>query len=188
LSNQKTKSMRKLLVLLCFSVSIASYCQETTVEKTQETSIFDRKHELKLGAVKLLAGPIFDATYEYIHSKNFTYGSSILVNLEKNNDYPEDFSITPFARFYFQETKEYGAYGFFVEGFGKYVTGRNSLDFNSIEEKFSAGALGLSVGKKWINSSGFVFEILFGAGRTIGGGISAPDAVFRGDLNIGYRF
>lgn len=180
--------MKKIFLLLCFSFSITGFCQETLVEKPKQSSIFERKHELKAGAVKLLAGTIFETTYEYIHSKNFTYGGSILVNLDKKNDYPEDFSITPFARFYFQETREYGASGFFVEGFGKYVTGNYSYDDYAPKEKFTAGALGLSLGKKWINSSGFIFELLFGVGRTIGGGISTPDAVFRGDLNIGYRF
>ena len=180
--------MKNSLLILCLVTSLASFCQETTVEKPKDTSIFERKYELKVGGIKLLAGPIFEATYEYIHSKNFTYGSSILVNLDTKNDYPEDFSITPFARFYFQETKEYGAYGFFVEGFGKFVTGKYNPDFFDPSEKFTAGALGLSLGKKWVNSSGFVFELLVGAGRTIGGGTNVPDAVFRGDLNIGYRF
>jgi hypothetical protein len=46
----------------------------------------------------------------------------------------------------------------------------------------------LSVGKKWVNSSGFVFELLVGAGRTIGGNNYVPEGIFRGDLNIGYRF
>jgi hypothetical protein len=32
-----------------------------------------------------------------------------------------------------------------------------------------------------------VFEVLVGAGRTIGGG-DQPDGIFRGDLLIGYRF
>ncbi|WP_338407331.1 hypothetical protein [uncultured Flavobacterium sp.] len=180
--------MKKLLLIFCLTSSLIGFCQEPTTEKPKEKSVFERKHELKIGGIKLLAGLIFEGTYEYIHSKNFTYGSSILVNLSKNNDYPENFSITPFARFYFQETKEYGAYGFFVEGFGKYLTGKNSNYYNSVQEKFTTGVLGLSLGKKWVNSSGFVFELLVGFGRTIGGGTFTPDAVFRGDLNIGYRF
>lgn len=180
--------MKNSLLILCLVASLTSFCQETKIEKIKDTSIFERKYELKVGGIKLLAGPIFEATYEYIHSKNFTYGSSILVNLDSKNDYPEDFSVSPFARFYFQETREYGASGFFVEGFGKILTGKTSDLFNNVHEKFTAGALGLSLGKKWINSSGFVFELLIGAGRTIGGGTNAPDAVFRGDLNIGYRF
>ena len=180
--------MKKLFLIIGLASSFVSFCQETTTDKPKEKSIFERKHELKVGGIKLLAGPIFEGTYEYIHSKNFTYGSSILLNLDTKNDYEEDFSITPFARFYFQETKEYGAYGFFVEGFGKVLTGKNNFYYNGVQEKFTAGALGLSLGKKWVNSSGFVFELLFGAGRIIGGGINTPDAIFRGDLNIGYRF
>lgn len=180
--------MKKLFILICLSSFLTGFSQEIAIEKPKESSIFDRKHELKIGGIKLLAGTIFEVTYEYIHSKNFTYGSSILANLEKNSDYPEDFSITPFARFYFQETKEYGAYGFFVEGFGKILTGKNRYDGYTVQEKFTAGALGLSLGRKWVNSSGFVLELLLGAGRTIGGAVSTPDAVFRGDLNIGYRF
>jgi len=178
--------MKKVLLLLCLTSFLYGNSQET--EKPEVKSIFNRKHELKIGGIKLLAGPIFEGTYEYIQSKDFTFGSSILVNLEKKNDYPEDFSITPFARFYFQQSEEYGAKGFFVEGFGKYLTGRNSLDSNSNDEKFSAGSFGLSLGKKWINSSGFVVEILAGAGRTFGGENNTPVAVFRGDLFIGYRF
>jgi len=46
----------------------------------------------------------------------------------------------------------------------------------------------LCVGKKWINNSGFVFEILIGGGRVLGNSNTAPDASFRGDLFIGYRF
>ncbi len=158
--------------------------------QNEATSIFDRRHEVKVGAIKLLAGPILEGTYEYIQSRDFTYGASILANLDTGNDYYEDFSITPFARFYFQETKEFGAKGFFVEGFAKYSSGRNTTDdfIDEESEKYSAAALGISLGKKWINRTGFVFEVLVGVGRTLGNSDAAPDALFRGDLNIGYRF
>lgn len=169
-------------------------------EAEQETvSAISKKHEVKFGAIKMLAGTIFEGTYEYVHSKDFSYGSSILVNLDKDSNYGENFSVTPFGRFYFQESKEYGANGFFVEGFGKYVAGKtyqnvNSYDqygnysYTEVNKKFSAGSLGIALGKKWINNTGFVLEILGGVGRTIGGNDITPDFVFRGDLNIGYRF
>ena len=165
-------------------------CAGISNAQNEATSIFDRKHEVKIGAIKLLAGPILEGTYEYIHNRDFTYGVSLLANLDGGNNYYEDFSITPFARFYFQETKEFGAKGFFVEGFAKYSVGRNTTDdfFDEESEKYSAAALGISVGKKWINRTGFVFEVLFGIGRTLGNSDSAPDAIIRGDLNIGYRF
>jgi len=174
--------MKNLFLLLLITFSMTSYGQEDS-----RRPVAERKHEVKIGAIKLLAGPILEGTYEYIQNKDFTFGFSVLANLDNRNDYPEDFSVTPFARFYFQETKEYGARGFFVEGFGKYSTGRYDYDSYDQDKKYTAGGLGIALGKKWINNSGFVFEILAGAGRTIGTD-SGPDVLFRGDFNIGYRF
>lgn len=178
--------MKKIVTVLSLILTIYGFGQEVEKPVTTKKSIYDRKHEVKIGAAKLLAS-IFEGTYEYIDSKDFTYGASLLVNLDKKNNYYEDFSITPFARFYFQESKEYGAKGFFVEGFGKYTSGKN-INFFSNNEKFSAASFGFSLGKKWINSSGFVFEPLLGLSRTIGGAEHTPDLIPRFDLFIGYRF
>lgn len=184
-----------LLLLLLAGGFMNTYAQ------ADSTGINFKKHEIKIGAIKLLAGGIVEGTYEYIHSPYFTYGASILGNFDKSNEYPEDFSVTPFARFYFTESKEYGAKGFFVEGFAKFLTGRQYVyhygsydptgeyiynDYES-EEKFTTAAAGLSLGWKWINNAGFVLEIHAGAGRNFGGD-NVPDATFRGDLNLGYRF
>ncbi|MFP9100342.1 hypothetical protein ACLI09_14930 [Flavobacterium sp. RHBU_24] len=172
---------------------------------TAHNDLIAKKHELKFGAIKALSGGIVEVTYERIYSESFTYGLSMLGNLDgNNNDYPEDFSVTPFARMYFSEPKYYGAKGFFVEGSAKFITGR---DYNGYTEEYvyedgngntyynyydkrvsyTAGSLGLAIGWKWINKAGFVFEILGGAGRNFGGS-NAPEANFRGDFNLGYRF
>lgn len=195
--------MNKLILIITLTLGYCGFAQQTTTVTTTTTtkidtspSVMDKKHEVKLGAIKLLAGGITEGTYEYIFSKDFTFGASVLYNFDhKSNDYPEKFSITPFARFYFNESKEYGAKGFFVEGFAKYVKGQDVLQFydmytpeEEIREDFSCGAAGISLGWKWINHSGFVFELLVGAGRTLGGNDHTPDAVFRGDFNLGYRF
>ena len=191
--------MKKIIlftILLISTVSFAQNLEETKSEPKVKKSIFNRKHELKLGAIKMLSGPILEVTYEYINSSDFTYGSSVLFNLDSQNDYPENISVTPFARFYFTESKEYGAKGFFVEGFAKFLTGKyivNSYDnvnftYFDAQKKFTTASIGLSLGKKWINKSGFVFETLFGVGRNIGAKGEAPAASFRGDLFLGYRF
>ncbi len=171
---------------LCFLIFLLA--GTLSAQDDERRAIEDRKHEVKVGAVKLLAGPILEGTYEYIKNSDFTFGTSVLANFDTGNDYPEDFSITPFARFYFQESREYGAQGFFVEGFAKYSTGEHEWNSDNVEAEYSCGAVGISLGKKWINRTGFVFEILVGGGRTIGGGMEAPDFLFRGDLNLGYRF
>lgn len=174
--------MKKLFLNILLLTTFLGLSQEK-----RSTDLSNRKYEVKFGALKLLAGTIFEGTYEYIYSEDFTFGSSLLVNFDKTTDYNEDFSITPFARFYFQETKEYGAKGFFVEGFGKYASGRDYQIFSD-GEKYNAAALGISLGKKWVNNSGFVLEVLFGGARTLGGSDKTPDAFFRGDLFLGYRF
>ena len=117
--------MKKIIVQFALICSIIAFGQETDQKKS--IALSDRKHEIKVGAIKLLAGPIFEGTYEYIYSKDFTFGSSVLIDLQKENVWDENFSITPFARFYFQETKEYGAKGFFAEGFLKIASGETEL-------------------------------------------------------------
>ncbi len=170
--------------------------------QTDTTKIYTTKNEIKLGAVKLLAGGIMDVTYEYIHSDYFTYGASALVNFDHGNTYEEDFSLTPFVRFYFTEPRKYGAIGFFVEGFGKFINGRKYQeyyvyyndngtyveDWQRNRKSYTTGGVGLSLGWKWINHTGFVFEVLCGVGRNFGSGDNVPSASFRGDLNLGYRF
>jgi hypothetical protein len=171
-----------------------------TKAQIDSTKIFSTRHEIKLGAVKLLAAGVAEVTYEYIHSPYFTYGASILGNFDQYNSdtaFDEDFSVTPFVRFYFTEPRKYGAKGFFVEGFAKYINGRKwDYDYDDFEGdwdyhssgKYNAGSVGLTLGWKWINHTGFVFEILGGAGRNFTGDDDAPNVSGRFDLYLGYRF
>lgn len=197
--------MKRIALLLTLLMSgFLATAQAPSDSTSAAPNVLTKKNEFKVGAIKLLAGPILDVTYERIHSEYFTYGVSLLGNLAgENNDYPEDFSVTPFVRAYFTEPKHYGAKGFFVEGFGKFIAGR---EYNGYTEQYvdnngngyynyydkrvsyTAGSLGLALGWKWVNKAGFVFEILGGAGRNFGGGNNAPEANFRGDFNLGYRF
>lgn len=172
--------MKKLLGLLLFPM--LAFAQPSS------SSIFERRHEFTFGAVKLLAGPIVEVNYEYIFREDFTFGSSVLVNGRNDNDWEEDFSVTPFVRFYFQERKEFAAKGFFIEGFGKYSNGRNNDYGNDNKQRYNAASLGLAGGYKLINRTGFVLEVVAGGGRTLGEPQNAPDFIFRGDINLGYRF
>lgn len=155
-------------------------------ENDQKKDFNDRKHEIKVDGIKLIAGTILEGTYEFVRNKNSGYGVSLLVNLDSGNDYLEDFSITPFYRGYFFNKQDYGAKGFFVEGFGKYVTGDEEF-FSSEDENYSDFSLGMSVGQKWVNSNGLVVELLVGVSRTLGGD-RGHDGYFRGGVFVGYRF
>ncbi len=191
--------MKKLLVLpiLALFVSLSAFAQE----EEEVANAIDKKHEVRLGAVKLLAGGIFEGVYEYVQDSNRGFGASVLFNFNtEDDDYQEDYSITPYYRMYFQTKEDYGAKGFFVEGFTSFFGGEQLVDGDFIlegdtivgtmpskEENYFDISVGLALGKKWINSTGFVFEIKFGAGRNLLNA-SEFEALFKGDLYVGYRF
>ncbi|MDC1266287.1 hypothetical protein N8009_05795 [Flavobacteriaceae bacterium] len=177
------KSFLILPLFICFYFSVQS--------QNDTPTIFEKHHEVKVGVVKILAGPIFEGTYEYIKDRNMGYGATLLVNFDTNNDYFENFSVTPFFRMYFDRDEQYGAKGFFVESFLSLYSGDDDSDeydnLNTAQNNYFDTALGFSIGQKWINSGGFIFEIKLGVGRNLLG--DAPfDAVFKGDFCIGYRF
>ena len=103
----------------------------------------------------------------------------------------QNFSITPYYRFYFLNRKDYGANGLFVEAFSSFST----VDFdeesssNSNEFQFS---MGVGLGKKWVNRNGFTFELFAGVGRYFINreteDHSQPEAHGRFGISIGKRF
>ncbi len=171
---------------------IALYCLcSLTFSQNQENidNRLENDNELRLDGIKLIAGTILEGTYEYVGNKNSGMGISLLVNLDSDNEYPENFSLSPFYRMYFFNRQDYGAKGFFVEGFGKLATGEETTMFDDFNDKenYTDFSLGMSLGKKWVNSNGFVFEILVGVSRSLGGN-PGREAYFRGGLFVGYRF
>jgi len=188
--------MKQLFLLLTLTLCLTSLTaqENTTNRKTEKTSIFERKHEVKLGAIKMLAGPIFEGGYEYILDTNQGFGAYLLLNLDSSNEWFEDYSLTPFYRFYFQKNEQYGAKGFFVEGFSSFFIDDDeefSFDQNgniiyNDSSSFDIG-LGIALGQKWVNTAGFVLEIKLGAGRNLLGNTS-NDAIIKADFYLGYRF
>lgn len=184
------------LVFITALLSLFSATAQDTKTEPETITITDKKHEVRLGAIKLLAGPIFEGVYEYVQDSNRGFGAAILLNLNSDNEYPENYSLTPFYRMYFQTKEDYGAKGFFVEGFTSFFGGKNyqvgyieddSGSFREKDESFFDISIGLALGKKWINSAGFVFEIKLGGGRNLLNG-SEFEAIVKGDFYIGYRF
>jgi len=181
------------LLVIYLLMSQLTFAQEISEkDNTVETkAILERQNEIRLGVIKLLGGPILEAGYEYVKNKNTGYGAYLFANFSKNeNDYPEDFSLTPFYRAYFKKNDEYGANGFFIEGFTSFFSGENEINTENFEydyESFFDISLGATIGYKWMNSSGFIIEIKAGAGRNL---LNQSDleALFKGDLYIGYRF
>ena len=208
--------MKKVfLLLIAFSnFLIAQEVQKVEVVKNdkQITDLFDElgSNEIKLDLIDIIAYPAFNITYEKIKNPYNSFGASLFINFsgEVNADWVDNFSLTPFYRFYFFNKKDYGGAGFFAEVFSKFSSGKS--EYTLYYEDQPSGlprwesdtisqfdiALGASIGQKWVNKIGWTFEINFGVGRFItnnqtddyNGYYNRPEATVKGGLSIGKRF
>ena len=212
----KLKIMKKVfLLLIAFSnFLIAQEVQKVEVVKNdnQITDLFDElgSNEIKLDLIDIIAYPAFNITYEKIKNPYNSFGASLFINFsgEVNADWVDNFSLTPFYRFYFFNKKDYGGAGFFAEVFSKFSSGKSEYTIYYEDQlpglprwesdtisQFDI-ALGASIGQKWVNKMGWTFEINFGVGRFItnnqtddyNGYYSRPEATVKGGLSIGKRF
>lgn len=181
------------LCLLC-TLSGFSQSEDTETEKIIRP-IEIRKNEIKLGAVKMIAGPVLDLEYERILTGYSSLGGNIVAALSDDN-YLYDFSITPYFRMYFTQSKEYGTKGFFAQAFMGYYNGTDYVYYYDgpqgypVEDEVNWDSLGagLGIGGKWVNKGGFVFQLVIGIGRNFIGDTYVQEILFQGDAYIGYRF
>ena len=142
------------------------------IEKTNASEI--SRTEVRVNALALLVGPAIDLSYEYMFSSSNGLGGSLLLDLNGDNYGNQKFALTPFYRFYFFDTRDYGARGLFVEGFSSFSSVEPYAEF--LEQTDGAfiekpknnefqWSLGFGAGRKWINKKGFSFEIFLGVGR-----------------------
>ncbi len=177
------------LVLVSF---LAFQLQILSQEKPRDMNSL-KKHEVKIDAFDLAFLSTLDVSYERISNNNMSYGFSLFFNFKELEGYPEKQAITPFFRIYFFNKQDFGAKGFFVEIFSKFASGNNeylnTLSGLDLEKAtYFDVALGFSIGKKWVNKSGFTFETSIGGGRNLGLDENSPSFMFRGGFSLGYQF
>lgn len=181
--------MKKFTLLLLILVSSISIAQEKAYPQD-----INKKHEVKLNALGILAFEWLDVSYEYLLNEESSFGIAALVGFNNDIDLDEyrKFSLTPYYRRYFSNKF---ARGFFIEGFGMlhtyedntyYYNDANNWGYHS-EDK-TEFAVGISVGGKFISKKGFTTEIYLGLGRNLGGDNNSLEAVGRGGISLGYRF
>ena len=112
-------------------------------------------------------------------------------NGELGDEWNDKFAITPYYRFYFLESQDYGGYGVFAEIFTKFSSAKIKNYSNLKSNSYTDISPGLAVGRKWINRKGFTFELMFGVGRNLLydediGGMNT--ATIRSGVSIGKRF
>ena len=166
------------------------------------------QNELKIDFLDLLMFPALTVGYEKTNNSSSGFGATLFLNLGSSDEdigsyYDNKFVITPYYRFYFTKSEDFGSKGFFAEVFSKFAFGEsqnfllNGLGINTYEtDNYFDIAPGLAVGNKWINRKGFTFEILFGLGRNLlydeednnGHNGGRGTIVTRGGFSIGKRF
>ena len=196
----------KNLITLFFIITLTSYSQDKiqqveVVKTDTQIEEFSKQigtKEFKVDFLDLLVFPALSVGYEKINDSSTAFGATLFINLGgEDSDWNDNLAITPYYRFYFLQSEDYGGYGVFAEVFTKFAFGdadvynENSFTYNN--ENYFDMALGLAVGRKWINRKGFTLETLFGVGRNLffdeesdSGDRSAASA--RLNISIGKRF
>lgn len=147
-------------------------------------------NELKLNLGTSIFGLFPEVSYERVLSEDLSVGGSAGISL--NNEYPLDFTITPYARWFFGGSsvnlQKFGA-GFFIESNGAVFSQESynhddlMYEYSSSESEVGAG-LGLAIGWKYLSKNNWVGEIYMGGGRDFVNDSAYP----RLGLSIGKRF
>lgn len=193
------KTILNFVLICCFCfVTFAQDNQTSDSEKRLNEFTDAKRHELSLDVTAALAIPALQPRYEYILGRYSGLGVDLFFDLSNDNTYSEleKFSVTPFYRQYFFSKEDYGAKGFYGEGFLKAYTYETN-DYLDIfpsqginEETYFETALGVSIGWKWVSNNGFMIDVGFGLGRNLGFS-SEPDrieVILRGGVHFGWRF
>ncbi len=181
--------MKKIFLALLFSgLSLLS--------QAQDTSSIERKNDITIDPILLLAVPALNVSYERLLTEDYGVGINALVGLGDDSDNFTQFS--PFFRMYFGKGF---ASGFFVEGFIPVTTSdfettyETTYDpvtgyynyYTDFEKKTTVG-FGVGLGGKWVVKRNIVFEGSIGIARRFGGNLDYDNVTGKGMLGIGYRF
>ena len=190
--------MKNLLALL-FIFSLTSYSQDKvqqvevikTDTQIEEFSKQIGQQEFRTDFFDLLVMESFHVGYEKMNDTSTALGLTMLINF--GDMLEEDFALTPYFRLYFLESEDYGGYGFFAEVFSKLAFGETEVanTLYSENENFFDAALGVGLGRKWINRKGYSLELLLGLGRNLlrdEDHFNRSEGMARFNLAIGKRF
>jgi len=192
--------MKKTLLILFFLVPLYIISQEVQkVEVVKSDTQIENlnellgQNEIKVDFLDFILFPALTLGYEKNRNSSTAYGATMFINFdtELGSEWNDKFAITPYYRFYFLESQDYGGYGVFAEIFTK-ISSAKIENYSNLERKsYTDISPGLAVGRKWINRKGFTFELMFGVGRNLlydedTNGMST--ATIRSGVSIGKRF
>tara|TARA_B110000259_G_C14026299_1_gene404815 strand:+ start:505 stop:1056 length:552 start_codon:yes stop_codon:yes gene_type:complete len=181
---------KAIIILLLFPLISFSQQDVQKVEVVKSDAQIEQftsslgKNELRVDFLDFFIFPALTIGYEKTNNSYSGFGSTLFINLagkgDIGDDYNDKFVLTPYYRFYFLQSEDFGGYGIFAEIFTQFTSHKI--------------APGLAVGRKWINRKGFTFELLAGFGRNLL--FDSDDEVYsdhtegvvRAGISIGKRF
>ena len=191
--------MKKLIItfVLIPLLSIAQEVQKVEVVKSdtqiENLNTLLGQNEIKIDFLDFIIFPALTLGYEKNRNSSTAYGATMFINFDTDlgSEWNDKFAITPYYRFYFLESQDYGGYGVFAEIFTKFSSAKIENYSDAKSESYTDISPGLAVGRKWINRKGFTFELMFGVGRNLlydddVNGMNT--ATIRSGVSIGKRF
>ena len=192
--------MKKTLLILFFLVPLYIISQEVQkVEVVKSDTQIENlnellgQNEIKVDFLDFILFPALTLGYEKNRNSSTAYGATMFINFDTDlgSEWNDKFAITPYYRFYFLESQDYGGYGVFAEIFTKFSSAKIENYSDAKSESYTDISPGLAVGRKWINRKGFTFELMFGVGRNLlydedVNGMNT--ATIRSGVSIGKRF
>lgn len=177
--------MKKIILFLCLFISALSYAQvNTEADAPKFPQDIEKKYELKINALTLLAAKWIDVSYENLINEESSFGVSLALNTD-TTETDLKYSLTPYYRRYFSNKF---ARGFFVEGFGMLFSAKDTDLFGFGSQEFKTGvAMGVSIGGKFISKRGFSAELLLGVGRNFSDS-TYNEGIARIGISVGHRF
>lgn len=163
---------------------------DTQIEKLTELI---GQNEIKIDFLDFVLFPALTVGYEKSRNSSTAFGATMFINFngELGDEWNDKFAITPYYRFYFLESQDYGGYGVFAEIFSKFSSAKIENYADEQTQSYTDISPGLAVGRKWINRKGFTFELMFGVGRNLlydKDDSGRADGTIRAGVSIGKRF
>lgn len=198
MKNQKTLIFKLYFVkntlhYWAFFLPLIAFCQNTESVTEESTQTIQ---EIKVDVLEGLLVPNIEISYEYALSYSSGIGALTKIDLSGEDvDFTAKFVLQPYYRQYFYQKQDFGINGVFIEGCLRYAVGKaytyDDSEFpypiEPNEVHWHSAGIGFSLGKKWINQNGFLFEALIGGGRYLAA-TDGPEGFFNGGLVVGYRF
>lgn len=197
---------RMILVVIAIGMCGMLSAQE------REQQVFER-NEIRLNMLEMLARSTVNVSYERFLSPQTSIGATTMIAL--NDEYYEHFEFAPSFRIYFNDDLLELRKSVFIELFTALVVAEDSYYYDYVpcdylaqsivgstdtqglsigpcgyanysREPEAEFAIGMMLGKKWVNQSNFTFELGVGFGRYLTQ--NDNDAYPRLNLSVGKRF